>query len=155
MNKHALSLKLRAHRKQKGMTQEELAEVLEVNKAAVKRWEVGASYPSQRDIEKIADVLDVAPDMFMGDTRFGEGRLKRSIKYALTSYFVIFVLIIFIRSIKKQGQYEDIFSRGVPEILSIVGETFVQNIFIAIVPALIIGLVFYFYLLPREQKNKS
>lgn len=153
MKKNALSFKLRAHRKQKGMTQEELAKLLEVNKTEVKRWEVGATYPSQRDIEKIADVLDIAPDILMADVRFGGSRLKRSIKYALTSYFIIFVLIIFIRSIKNQGQYEDIFSRGILEIFGIVVETFAQNIFIAIVPALIIGLVFYFYLFPREQKE--
>ncbi|HLR02909.1 MAG TPA: helix-turn-helix transcriptional regulator [Virgibacillus sp.] len=151
MKKGIVSLKLKAHRKQKNMTQEELAVVLGVSEAKVKRWEMDTAYPNQSEIENIAAALDVPVETFQADRRLGESRMKRTIRYALTSYIIIFVLVLFIRTLKGQGQYNDILSRSVPEILGIVGATFFQNIFIAIVPALIIGFVYYFYLIPREQ----
>ncbi len=43
---------LQFYRKQKSMTQEQLAEQLEVSRQTVSKWEAGASYP---EMEKILD----------------------------------------------------------------------------------------------------
>src|SRR5699024_11992871 len=85
------------------------------------------AYQNQSEIEHIAAALDVQVETFQADRRLGEIRMKRTIRYALTSYIIIFVLVLFIRTLKGQGQYNDILSRSVPEILGIVGATFFQD----------------------------
>src|SRR5699024_12320518 len=97
------------------------------------------AYQNQSEIEHIAAALDVPFETFQADRRLGESRMKRTIRYALTSYIIICVLVLFIRTLKGQGQYNDILSRSVPEVLGIDGATFFQNIFIAVVHTVISG----------------
>ena len=47
-------------RKQKGMTQNELAEKMNVTDKAVSKWERDLSYPDINTISKLADILDVS-----------------------------------------------------------------------------------------------
>ena len=47
-------------RKQKGMTQSELAEKMNVTDKAVSKWERDLSCPDINTISKLADVLDVS-----------------------------------------------------------------------------------------------
>ncbi|MCI8690273.1 MAG: helix-turn-helix domain-containing protein [Oscillibacter sp.] len=50
---------IKAAREALGMTQEELAEKLEVSRQAVSKWEVGASVPSPENLELLENVLGV------------------------------------------------------------------------------------------------
>ena len=53
-----------------GMTQEDLAEKLEVSRQAVSKWELGASVPSPEKLETLAEVLDIVfPTGEEGTTR--------------------------------------------------------------------------------------
>ena len=54
--------KLRELRKQKGLTQEELAQVLYVSRTAVSKWESGRGYPSIDSLKAIADYFSVTVD---------------------------------------------------------------------------------------------
>ncbi len=54
--------KLQQLRKQKGFTQEELAEVLFVSRAAVSKWESGRGYPNIDSLKAIAKFFDVSID---------------------------------------------------------------------------------------------
>lgn len=47
-------------RKQKGMTQNELAEKMNVTDKAVSKWERDLSFPDINTISKLADILDVS-----------------------------------------------------------------------------------------------
>lgn len=47
-------------RKEKGLTQKELAEKLDVTDKAVSRWETGRNYPDIETLEKLADALDIS-----------------------------------------------------------------------------------------------
>lgn len=47
-------------RKEKGFTQKELAEKLNVTDKAVSRWETGRNYPDIETVKSLADVLDVS-----------------------------------------------------------------------------------------------
>ena len=49
-------------RKQKGMTQNELAEKMNVTDKAVSKWERDLSCPDINTISKLADILDVSVD---------------------------------------------------------------------------------------------
>jgi transcriptional regulator with XRE-family HTH domain len=48
-----------AKRKEKGMTQRELAEKLHISNKAVSRWETGAGFPDVSLLEPLAEALDV------------------------------------------------------------------------------------------------
>ena len=48
-----------AKRKEKGMTQRELAEKLHISNKAVSRWETGAGFPDVSLLEPLAEALGV------------------------------------------------------------------------------------------------
>ncbi|MBR2282326.1 MAG: helix-turn-helix transcriptional regulator [Spirochaetales bacterium] len=57
---------IRAFRKQRGLTQEKLAEVLGVTTGAVHKWEAGLSIPELPLILDMADFFDVSVDALIG-----------------------------------------------------------------------------------------
>ena len=57
---------IRAYRKQRGLTQEQLAEVLGVSVGAVYKWESRSSLPELRLIMEMADFFDVSVDALLG-----------------------------------------------------------------------------------------
>jgi len=56
------SQKLQTLRKQKGLTQEELAEFLFVSRTAISKWESGRGYPSIDSLKTLADFFSVSID---------------------------------------------------------------------------------------------
>ena len=58
--------RLKEIRKEKGITQEELAKVLGVNKATVSGWECGRNYPSVEKLIELCKYLDVSSDCLFG-----------------------------------------------------------------------------------------
>lgn len=63
----SLAEKLVYLRKQKGLTQMELAERLNVSRQAISRWEVGAAIPSTDNLKFLGDIYDVPVDYFLND----------------------------------------------------------------------------------------
>lgn len=153
MQKNILSLKLKAYRKQEGLTQEALAEQLDVSNKSISKWELGESYPSKKNMIKISEALDLSLEALMIEEQTDNNRLKKSFKYALVSYCLIFAVTLIVRAIKEHNLYTDILSRKTSEIMKIVLVNFAQNIYIALIPSIIIGLVFYFYIIPKQQTD--
>lgn len=153
MDKSILSLKLKEYREQKGITQEKLAELLDVSDKSISKWELENGYPSKKNMMKIHELLDVPLEVLMIEEQSEDSRFKRSFKYALISYCIIFALTLLIRGLKEGNHYQGILSRDLSEIIKIVIIHFGQNIYIAIVPSLIIGFVLYFYIIPRQQAD--
>jgi len=50
---------IKTARERAGLTQEDLAEKLEVSRQAVSKWELGASLPSPENLQRLVEVLDV------------------------------------------------------------------------------------------------
>lgn len=61
-----LAAQIRALRKARGLTQEQLAEVLGVTVGAVYKWEAGLSAPELRLIVELADFFDTSVDVLLG-----------------------------------------------------------------------------------------
>ncbi len=61
-----LAENIRSLRKQKGMTQEQLAEILGVTVGAVHKWETRLSTPELHMITEMADFFDVSVDALLG-----------------------------------------------------------------------------------------
>ena len=62
--KEALGTKIREYRKSRGLTQEKLAEIIDVNQRQLVRIESGENYPSAETFEKICLALEISPDAF-------------------------------------------------------------------------------------------
>ena len=54
-------------RKDKRISQEELAEMLSVSRQAVSRWEMGSTLPDMNNIIKLSDIFDVSIDSLVRD----------------------------------------------------------------------------------------
>ena len=63
--KKLIGQKIKERRKQLGLTQEELAELLGVTWSAVSKWEIGDRRPSDKLLQKLAKVLKVSTSYFL------------------------------------------------------------------------------------------
>lgn len=70
-------------RRRNGMTQENLAELLNISSAAVSKWESGCTYPDITAIIPLAQIFDVTIDELMG---FDSDRVKAQVAQAIASY---------------------------------------------------------------------
>ncbi len=61
-----LSESIRAHRRERSMTQEQLAEAMNVSAAAVSKWENGQSVPDISVLTALADYFEVSLDALVG-----------------------------------------------------------------------------------------
>ena len=59
--------KLRTYRKEKNISQEQLAEKIGVTRQAVSRWETGKSLPDIHTLHKISKILDISIEDFVDD----------------------------------------------------------------------------------------
>lgn len=59
--------KLQILRKNKGLTQEELADKLNVSRAAVAKWEAGQSYPDIANLIQLSEMMNVTVDYLVKD----------------------------------------------------------------------------------------
>lgn len=65
MKKQTLGMMISSLRKEKGMTQLELAEKMGVTDKAVSKWERDLSFPDINSIPKLAEVFEVSVDELM------------------------------------------------------------------------------------------
>ena len=65
MKKQALGMMISTLRKEKGMTQLELAEQMGVTDKAVSKWERDLSFPDINSIPKLAEIFEVSVDELM------------------------------------------------------------------------------------------
>ncbi len=78
---------LKLIRKEKGLTQEELAELLEVSRQAVSKWELDEGYPEVEKLMLLANKLNVSLDFLMGNPVLNESsKAQTTGKILITSY---------------------------------------------------------------------
>lgn len=109
--KTSLPTKLVSLRKQKGLTQMELAEKLNVSRQAISRWEVGAAVPSTDNLKVLGDLYSVQIDYLLDDefTELPESRssqednlinqeniLERTKHRPLVFFFVAAVIVVIV-----------------------------------------------------------
>ena len=63
----SISVKIQQLRKRNGLSQEQLAEKLEVSRQAVSKWESGTSLPDIEKIALISDLFEVSTDYLIKD----------------------------------------------------------------------------------------
>ena len=64
--------RLKQIRKEKGLSQEDLAELLDVSRQAVSKWEQGAGYPEVEKLLVLSNRLNISLDSLMAAEIAGE-----------------------------------------------------------------------------------
>lgn len=97
MEESILSLKLKAYRMAHSLTQQDLAEMLEVSDKSVSKWELGKTYPSKKNIIKISELLNISMELLLLEEVVEDNQKeKRITKYVIPLLMVgIFVMIVF------------------------------------------------------------
>ena len=62
----SLGSKIIAFRKQKGLSQGELAEMLNIHQSMVTRWEKDKVQPRPESLNRLAEILGISPDELFG-----------------------------------------------------------------------------------------
>ena len=84
------SEKLQELRKNKGLTQEELAEILYVSRTAVSKWESGRGYPNIDSLKEISKFFEVSIDVLLSGEKLidiAEKENKSNIRKILNLLF--------------------------------------------------------------------
>ena len=101
---------LAKRRKEANLSQEQLAEKLNVTRQAVSKWESGASMPDIETIKQISDIFSVSIDMLIyGEDRFQKKQINRDIRTQIIEPIfmaVVFVcgIVLFIISMYAYGE---------------------------------------------------
>ncbi len=69
MNQEAIGKFISACRKDKGLTQVQLAEKLNITNRAVSKWETGKSFPDASIMLKLCDILDITVNELLSGER--------------------------------------------------------------------------------------
>ena len=65
MNKQNKTTIIRTLRKEKGLSQEELAKLIPVNQTAISQWERGITYPSSNAIKRLCQIFEQPANVFL------------------------------------------------------------------------------------------
>lgn len=81
---------LKLIRKERGITQEQLAEMLDVSRQAVSKWEAGNGYPETDKLVTISKKLNVSLDYLMDNEPTGVSEVKeKTVVYAPSNKIAI------------------------------------------------------------------
>ena len=79
-----IGTRIRAVRRERGLTQDDLAEKVGVSRSAVAQWETGRTGQVTGNLSRIADVLDVNVEFLMyGDDKRGPAEVRHGDELAL------------------------------------------------------------------------
>lgn len=83
--KYEIGGRIRLYRKQSGLTQEQLAQKIDVTKSRVSNWEQGINRPDADIIGKICRALNVSPSNLL-DVHLSDDELTQHEKEVITAY---------------------------------------------------------------------
>ena len=134
--------KLQQLRKQKGLTQEQLAEHLFVSRAAVSKWESGRGYPNIDSLKSIAAFYSITIDALLSgdevlniaeETQKQQALHFRSLVFGLLDLFACVYLFL-----PLFGQQQDGMVQAVP-LLALNGNSpYLKTVYLAVVISMIL-----------------
>lgn len=75
---------LKNHRKNRGMSQRELAVKLGLSQQTVGKWEMGSATPNPETINRICDIFGITSDILLGrEAEASPEVVRRNLKFAL------------------------------------------------------------------------
>ncbi len=70
LNKEEVGKRIAFYRKEKGITQKELADLLHISYQAVSKWELGKSLPTVEILYEISNLLNVTVDVLLSENEW-------------------------------------------------------------------------------------
>lgn len=101
-------------RKQAGMSQEDLAEKLQLTRQTISKWETGLSEPDLATLQQLCRLLQVTPDeLLLGKKKelpaSSASEKKRREVYEI--FFYIFLIVIFIAAVATLNSDRSVLTR--------------------------------------------
>jgi transcriptional regulator with XRE-family HTH domain len=75
--------KLRKLRKEKGLSQEELADIIGVSRQALSKWESGSSYPEMEKLIALSGLFGVTIDSLVKDSDLKKRGRNRELAHSI------------------------------------------------------------------------
>lgn len=103
MSNKTLGEMISSLRKEKNMTQNDLAEKMNVTDKAVSKWERNLSYPDVNSIPKLAEILDVSvEELLNAQIKQDKSKVDDIINIALIGVSLAMGICIIVTSVLKQ-----------------------------------------------------
>lgn len=114
-----ISERIQSLRKSKSLSQEQLAEKLNVSRQAVSKWESGSSVPDTEKIILLSDCLNTTTDYLLKGTSPQNGKINTAANYLIVSTAVNVIGLVV--SAVSWLEFQRIYSVGIGIIATIVG----------------------------------
>ncbi len=113
MNENQLAENLMYYRKKKGLSQEKVAEYMEVSRQAVTKWEASTSRPSSDNLIKLAKLFEVDVDTLLGNGEREKSSTQEEISIGKMSWIFISISVLCILAYIINSTLMDTFSIGI------------------------------------------
>ncbi len=113
MNENQLAENLMYYRKKKGLSQEKIAEYLEISRQAVTKWEANTSKPNSDNLIKLAQLFGVDVDTLLGNKGGEKSSTQGEVSIGKMSWVFIGISVLCILAYIIQSVLTDIFSVGI------------------------------------------
>ncbi len=113
MNENQLAENLMYYRKKKGLSQEKIAEYLEVSRQAVTKWETNTSKPNSDNLIKLAQLFEVDVDTLLWNEGGKKSSAQEEVSIGKMSWIFIGISVLCILAYILHSALTDIFSVGI------------------------------------------
>lgn len=113
MNENQLAENLMYYRKKKGLSQEKVAEYMQVSRQAVTKWEANISKPSSENLIKLAQLFEVDVDTLLGNGEDEKSSTQEEISIGKVPWIFIGISALCILVYIISSALMDIFSIGI------------------------------------------
>lgn len=113
MHENQLAENLMYYRKKKGLSQEKIAEYLEISRQAVTKWETNTSKPNSANLIKLAQLFEVDVDTLLGNESGEKSSTQGEVSIGKMSWVFIGISVLCILAYIIQSVLTDIFSVGI------------------------------------------
>lgn len=112
MNENQLAENIVYYRKKKGLSQEKVAEYLEVSRQAITKWEANASRPSSDNLIKLAGLFEVDVATLLGSGERENLSIQEEVSIGKTPWIFIGISVLCILAYIISSAFMDTFSIG-------------------------------------------
>ena len=113
MNENQLAENLMYYRKKKGLSQEKIAQYLEISRQAVTKWEANTSKPNSDNLIKLAQLFGVDVDTLLGNKGGEKSSTQGEVSIGKMSWIFIGISVFCILAYIIHSALTDIFSVGI------------------------------------------
>lgn len=96
MEESILSINLKKYRQENKLTQQELAEMLDVSDKSISKWELGQTYPSKKNMLNIANTLNISVELLLLEELSEESDKNKQQGTKRAPFYMIIALCLFL-----------------------------------------------------------